>query len=289
MIAFAKNLRRTSLLLVASGIVGFSSSSIAYVVTAYGDGQVIGTTTMPGDFTYSYNDGAGKSSVTAFTSSPIASVRYVGTASNPGGQIALFGGGIMTYRFEIAAQPFTYVPIDFSGLYSSYQGAPGSAASTSFLVQTVNASVFTYSQFQSTLYGDCGAPVCLHYLTFNNTTYTSVQSDASHVDGSFEGTLEMLTGADGKVMGMVQLAAVADINFFFGTRSATAFIDPHLEIDAAFLAANPGATLTIEPGVGNEISGDSVVPEPGAHALTLAGLAIMMVSARRRGARKGQR
>ena len=195
----------------------------------------------------------------------------------------------MDYRFEVQAQPFTYVPIDFSGLYSSYQGSAGSAAQTSFLVQTVNSSVSTYAYFTSALYGDCGAPICLQYNVFNDVTYTSTQSDASHVEGSFEGTLDMLTGADGKVIGMVQLVAAANINFSFGTRSATSFIDPHLEIDATFLAANPGATLTIESGVGNEIRGVTNVPEPSTYMLLLAGLAIVAASAPRRRVREDHR
>lgn len=283
-------LRRTSLALVAIGIVGFSSSSFAqYDATAYvPSGNVLGHTTTPGNVSYPYTfDGGfyGSSALVSFTSSPVASVSYSATAFNPSGQVILNGGGLMTYRFEVAAQPFTNVPIDFSGLYSTYQGARGSLAATSVVVQTVNSSVSTYSTFQSYFYGDCGAPICLQYTTFNNTTYTSTQSDVSHVEGSFEGTLDMLTGADGKVIGMVQLNASANINIGFASASAAAFIDPHLEIDAAFLAANPGATLTITPGVGNAISSVSAVPEPSTYALMLAGLAAVTVGGRRRGVR----
>jgi len=285
MIAFAKNLRRASMVLVASGIVGFSSSSIAYEVIAHADG-VIGHSTTPGDVSYSYTfDGGfyGSSALVTFTSSPVASVSYSATAFNPVGQVGLNGGGFMTYRFEVEAAPNTYVPIDFSGLYSSYQGSKGNLAATSFLVQTVNSSVFNYASFQSNLYGDCGPQGgCLQYSTFNNTTYTSTQSDASNVEGSFDGTLDMLTGADGKVIGLIQLGAIANLYFALGTRSASAFIDPHLEIDAAFLLANPGATLTIEAGVGNEISRVSAVPEPSTYALMLAGLVAVVVGKRRR-------
>lgn len=280
------NFRRVWLALVAGGLVSFSSSSFAqYSATAYNGGNIIGSTATPGDVSYTYNSGTGASSVTTFISSPIASVSYATTAFNPSGQIAVQGGGIMTYRFEVAAQPFTNVPIDFSGLYSSYQGSRGNLAATSFLVQTVNSSVSSYSSFQSNLYGDCGAPTCLQYNTFNNTTYTSVQSDVFHVEGSYQGTLDMLTGADGKVMGLVQLAAVANLNHFFINASAAAFIDPRLEIDAAFLAINPGTTLTITPGVGNEIP---AIPEPGTYALMLAGLAAVSVSARRQRVRTGR-
>ena len=128
-------------------------------------------------------------------------------------------------------------------------------------------------------------PSCLSFNTFNGVTYTAVQSDASNVAGSFQGNLDMMTGADGKVTGMVQLVAAANANFFFGSRTASAFVDPHLEIDAAFLAANPGATLTITPGVGNEI-GFTAVPESSTYALILAGLGIVGVAAcRRRGSK----
>jgi hypothetical protein len=117
------NLRRIASALAASGVSGFSSGSFAqYDAIAYGGGfgpgGIIGHTTAPGDVSYTYS-GPNASSVTTFTSSPVASVSYSGTAFNPVGQGGTAGGGIMTYRFEVAAQPFTNVPIDFSGLYSA--------------------------------------------------------------------------------------------------------------------------------------------------------------------------
>lgn len=270
-------------LLLAFSIVSLSSSAAAqYSATAYNGGNVVGSTATPGDVTYTYNSGAGASAVTTFTSSPIASISYATSAFNPLGQIQIQGGGIMTYRFEVEAQPFTNVPIDFSGLYSSYQGSRGSLAGTSFSIQTVNSSVSTYATFQSYLYGDCGAPTCLQHTTFGNTTYTSIQSDALNVEGSFQGMFDMLTGATGKVIGQVQLFAGANLNIAFVNANATAFIDPHLGIDAAFLAANPGATLTISPGVGNDISGVTAVPEPSTYALMFGGLAIVGAAARRK-------
>lgn len=278
------NLRRSAWRLVASCVVGFSPSAFAqYEATAYvPSGQVFGHTTTPGDVSYAFDSGTGASAVVAFTSSPIASVSYTSTAFNPSGQIVLSGEGSMTYRFEVTAQPFSNVPIDFSGLFSSVSSpaSAGYGAFTSFLVQTVNSSVSTYSTFHSYFQGDCGGPACLQFNTFNNTTYTSTQSDGSHVNGSFQGTLDMLTGANGSVIGMVQLAATAGINTWFVPGTAEAFIDPHLEIDATFLAANPGATLSITPGVGNEIP---AVPEPGTYALMLLGLAAVGFSERRRG------
>jgi len=269
-------------LLVAASLASLSFSAAAqYSTTAGVDGHLLGSTTTPGDVSYAYDSGAGVSAVIAFTSSPIASVSYAASAFNPLGQIAVSGGGNMTYRFEVTAQPFTSVPIDFSGLYSSYQGSRGSAAQTLFSIQTVNSSVSTYATFQSYLYG-CDTPGCLQYTTFGNTTYTSVQSDALHVEGAFQGMVDMLTGADGKVVGQVDLRASAYLNHYFINAGATTFIDPHLEIDAGFVAANPGATLTITPGVGNDIAGIPAVPEPSTYALLLGSVALVGAATRRK-------
>jgi hypothetical protein len=250
-----------------------STAHAQYQATAYiPSGTVIGQTSKPGDVSYTYNNGE-TFATASFTSSPIASVNYTTSASSPVHNTSLNGGGMMTYGFTIAAAPFTNVPIDFQGLYSSFQGAAGQLAATSFTIQTVNSSVFTYSTFESFLYGNCGAPTCLQYTTFNNTTYTSNQPDVFSVAGSFQGMLEMLTGADGTVIGSVQLFAGANVAApLGGGASAAAFIDPHLEINATFLSANPSATLTITPGVGNAIS---AVPESNTLAMTLAGLGLV--------------
>jgi hypothetical protein len=268
--------------LAAAGLIIFSSSTFAqYDATAYiPNGTVFGRSTVPGDVSYFYNSG-NASATASFTSNPIASVNYTTTAFNPSGQIILSGGGIMTYNFTVAAQPFTAVPINFSGLFASSTtpASAGYGAFTSFDIQTVNSSVFTNSSFASFFRGDCGAPICLQYTTSTNTTYTSTQLDLSQVSGSFQGTLNMLTGASGSVTGSVQILASAGVNVFFVPASATAFIDPHLEIDSMFLAANPGASLSITAGVGNAIS---AVPEPATYALTLAGLVGLTVAAKRR-------
>lgn len=229
-------------------------------------------------YTYSQTSGLTSSSaVVAFTSSPIASVSYTASVTNPAGQSALDGGGILTYSFEVAASPFASVPVDFSGIFSSYQEAARSLAAASITLQATDPSASAYATVQSYFYGDCGNPGCLQFTTLN-ANVTATQSDAQHVNGSFQGTLNMLTGADGKVTGSVQLNAGANLAVFPGTASAASFIDPRLEINAVFLAANPGATLTLTAGVGNEIT---PVPEPSSYALMLAGLAAVAFRARR--------
>jgi hypothetical protein len=53
--------------------------------------------------------------------------------------------------------------------------------------------------------------------------------------------------------------------------TAEAYADPRIYIDPAYLAAHPGATLHISPGIGN-IGPTSAVPEPSLWAFMLAGV-----------------
>ena len=169
------NSRRLYLALVTIGISSFSPCSFAqYEASAYiPNGNLFGRTTTPGDVSYTYDSGAGATATASFAASPIASVSYATTALNPLGGITLSGGGIMTYRFLVAAQPFTSVPIDFSGFYSSSTSpaGPGYGAFTSFSVQTVNSSLGTYSTFESFFQGACFAPICLQYNTGQRLLY----------------------------------------------------------------------------------------------------------------------
>lgn len=273
-----RTIRQFLNVLLAGGIAVCSSTAMAqYQATARIGSNVIGSTVTPGDVSYTHT-GSGASATISFTSSPIASVTYSGTVTNPLGTTFLQGGGDITYRFEVLAQPFASVPVNFAGVYSSYQGANGELASTSFVIQTVNSSLYSYSSFASLLYGNCTAG-CLQYQTFNNTTYTSTQSDIFHVNGSFQGRLNILTGADGKVTGSVQFGASANVKVIAGTASAQSFIDPHLEVEASYLTANPSTTLSITAGVGNAVS---PVPELSSNALFAVGLTAIGIATRRR-------
>jgi len=270
------------LALFGAGLLSLTPSTFAaYQATAYvPGGTVLGATDAPGDASYTYAQTSGptiSSAVVAFTSSPIASISYTASVTNLGGQGVLNGGGIMSYSFEVAASPFANVPVDFFGIFSSYQGAAGSLASTSIIVQATSPGSTTYATMQSYFYGDCGNSGCLQFTTLNASVLAS-QSDAQHLNGSFQGTLNMMTGADGKVSGSVQLFAGANLSVFPGSASAASYIDPRLEIDAAFLSANPGATLTLTAGVGNAIA---AVPEPSSYALLFTGLAAAVLRARR--------
>ena len=67
----------------------------------------------------------------------------------------------------------------------------------------------------------------------------------------------------------------------YSLASTTAFVDPYVYIDPTWLAANPGYSVFVDPGVGN---GPLVtpVPEPSSFALMLAGMAAIGTMVRRR-------
>lgn len=66
--------------------------------------------------------------------------------------------------------------------------------------------------------------------------------------------------------------------------SGMGFVDPHIYIDPAYLAANPGVSLEFSAGVGNlGPTGVTAVPEPANAALLVAGLSLFAALRRRRG------
>ncbi len=108
-----------------------------------------------------------------------------------------------------------------------------------------------------------------------NTYYDTYYSDyadagvtAQTVDGTF------LTSATPDAANLVELSVKEETTGGpSATSSAEADADPHIYIDPAYLAANPGATLEISPGVGNiGPTAISAAPEPSTWLLMFAGI-----------------
>jgi hypothetical protein len=181
--------------------------------------------------------------------------------------------GEMRYTFDILAQPLQTVPVTFDGLFR-------------FTIN--NASVggghYVYmSVFSATGYAGINA------LFGYGTTDVNSGSNGGFIDvnwtgsatqsaGRFFGGLPFTTDAQGRATGTVVLEAQAVANNAQGDGISTAYIDPRFEIDAYWLALNPGATLSITPGVGNEIA---AVPEPSTVLTLLAGLVSLRSAVRR--------
>jgi hypothetical protein len=98
------------------------------------------------------------------------------------------------------------------------------------------------------------------------------------MQGDFEGSVNFMLDSHGHAHGNVSLTVLTkqDINnvyengvYLGGAFNANGYIDPILWIDPA---VNPGATLTVESGVGN---GGGEVPEPATFFLALTGLGLL--------------
>jgi hypothetical protein len=280
---------QTTAALLATGLLGITSSAMAaYSHTAGAGGVTLGSsqTPLPGTVSYPYFNVSGQQqsqATVSFSSNPIPAVSMTSSASNPVGEIQFSASGVMTYTFEVMAQPFTQVPINFAGVFSAFQNGQGSlsASRVSFDIFSTNASSNTLSTFSLNLPSACGGPTnCASFIANgSNTSYTFAQPNQFNVNGTFQGTIQFLTNANGQVAGSVQLVAGSTVRAFPGVASSAAFIDPHLEIAPAFLAANPGATLSITAGVGNEIS---PVPELSSLSLMIAGISALVLVVRRR-------
>lgn len=232
-----------------------------------------------------YLDSNGK---IVFTKAPAPSV--YSTTSSYG---AAFGR--MDYTFDISGGPaLSYVPVDFIGLYEMvYQGnTPGigqghwSQAGASFSSYSYNpdgslryeaATFSAYCNRDNT--GACfqtvGPVDPLSQYSFIELTNTQI--GRASISGNFQGTLYVPTDATGRAVGAVDLLAYAGSDFGL----TTVFIDPHLEIDAAWHLTHAGTALSLPVGVGNE-SAVTSVPEPTSISLMIAGITLLALIQRQR-------
>lgn len=223
-----------------------------------------------------------------FTKAPAPSV--YSTASSHG---AAFGR--MDYTFDITGGPaLSYVPVDFIGLYEMvYQGntpGPGqghwSQVGASFSSYVYNpdgslryeaATFSAYCNRDNT--GACfqtiGPVDALSQYSFIELTNTQI--GRASISGNFQGTLYVPTDAAGRAFGAIDLLAYAGSDFGL----TTVFIDPHVEIDAAWRLTHLGTALSLPDGVGNEIAATSV-PEPTTISLMIAGISLLTLIQRQR-------
>jgi len=197
------------------------------------------------------------------------------------GRTAIAAGELF-YSFFYSGPALSYVPINFLGLFNLQHGLAlfnRSEVGVYLDTRSVGGTGGQVASMQFRCAQTCG----LNGLTASNLS--SIQapftasdaatgSDSSSASGSFSGTLMGATDAYGNGRGSVTVNAFASAA---GSRPSWAFIDPAFTIDPIYLAANPGATLTLPPGVGNAVT---PVPEPQALALMLAGLGVLALRRR---------
>lgn len=271
-----------------------NSAFAQYSAVAAGTG-IFESTGTPGPARYHYGIEDSHSSIShsiTFTTDPVASIKYEGTVVNKSNVMNLDvrGGGTMAYDFYVTSSPFARVPVVFEGIFSSSFAkvpdsypAPGNAyLQTLFGIGSADAND-ERSEFQATLgYFLPYDPDIPQFMpsVVGNLTYSVNLIDPMKVVGSFRGLALITTNADGYGVGTVNMIANGSILMSSGKfLSGSAFIDPRLEIAPEFLAVNPGSTLSIAPGVGNQVAS---IPEPSTYALMLAGLGPLILGARRK-------
>jgi hypothetical protein len=144
----------------------------------------------------------------------------------------------LTYYFEVVGSPDISVPIVLTGLLSISTSAVavGDMAKAS-------ASVTVLGQYHGISLGWGGAATD----QLNLDVASVIQSDTIYRIDLY--------------------ASVREVGL---SAAATAFIDPSIAIDPAFLAANPDLTIAESPGIGN--TPPAGVPEPASLWLAAAGL-----------------
>ena len=81
----------------------------------------------------------------------------------------------------------------------------------------------------------------------------------------------------------VELSVAASTSAGAGISAlATAFVDPYIFIDPAWLADHPGYSVAVSAGIGNAAPGVAAIPEPQTYAMMLAGLGLLGFAVRRR-------
>jgi hypothetical protein len=276
-----------------------------------GLGDIVFTEPHGPAVTHSYPGTYGDSARSATFSSDPAPYVYA-TASAVYDQNSFNQAGIganLRYSFEVSGAAGTFVPVIFKGRLEVHNdnrlsdsrvsaefSADGASGRTSYLlgerVRLFTACTGNFTNgvgcYSETSVGDPSEYLGGRSAVTLTQGIVSIDADrgASAV-GTFTGTLMTPVSALGKGSGSIML----DVDVLTGSIDAMTasilswgIIDPELRIDPQYLAAHPGASLSLPPGVGAEMLA-APVPEISTLAMMLAGLSLTgMAAARRRAA-----
>ncbi len=221
-----------------------------------------------------------------FASTPAPYVSAVSTIYIPSVSAGEPRSGQLSYTFDISGAPASsYVPVSFQGLYSM-SGYKLSSGTTALVEFSVTSAVWNgdYSHYQNVHFEDSCFDYSCGHLQLKSDTLSFIRSTVNEENtegvagGKFSGIINLQTNEFGEARGAIDMLAYAFAGSY-GTQSVEAFIDPYLQIDPNWLIANPGATLVLPQGVGNQLS---AVPVPGAVWLFGSGLLGLLALKRQR-------
>lgn len=196
--------------------------------------------------------GGGTASSSASTSAALTlSASGSTTATTLGLPQAVAGASVAFYYEVLGPTAYTAVPMVFSGNFS----ASASGANAYALAQT---------QYNTTT-GSLGNESCAATYNTCSTTYPS---------GSFLDTFSVYSSSTSQGIFTQNDIGLSVQGEAYTNGQFNAGIDPILEIDPSFLAANPGYSLV-------ESSNISTVPVPPSILLLLSGLPLLMLIRRR--------
>lgn len=105
-------------------------------------------------------------------------------------------------------------------------------------------------------------------------------NDCGLFDFEFKLYVSAFSFAEPGEIARISLFASAKLNNSAYATQASAWVDPVISVDPAYLASHPDAALVFDSSITNAI-GAAPVPEPGTNALLLAGVAVMGAALRR--------
>ena len=200
-------------------------------------------------------------STASIVNGPVAS-NYVTTPGWMDGISGYDGGYLngevttdLVYSFTVVGPNVMAVPLTLTG--GIYLQAGGAGYSSGHIYASVSDNY-------------PGSP---HYISGDAASATCTEAQSAGCNTPVLLHVSMLSGTEATGLGNVSYVQMqAYSNFggsYYGASFATATVDPLVQIDPTFLAANPGFSLVFADGLSNAIA---PVPEAGRAALLLVGL-----------------
>lgn len=252
------NIKRAALLsAVAAWTLGAhpaqaSGGSILTAASTSGDAGIWVAGVGENEVSFGPDAGGGTSAAVANSLGSASAYGSTGSTSNPRifttGSVgadpthATATGDVqLTYSVEVLGPSATLVPIDvFSKFYAENTGN---------------------SSFSENLTMNFDVPIVDSFTSTGDDVYEAFGDQSAGLWAGTEYQVTMTIDASASNF-------LDEYPLYHGAASFTAWIDPYFEIDPTFLAANPGYSIEVSPGVGNS---PLAVPEPAAWADLLVG------------------